>query len=728
MLDAAMAMSAVIVGEESGTLLEQGTAATRTAQTYSAYNLFLKHRFAQLPKQRHRSRVELQGLVKRFMGQHLSQAKQCPHKLLDVNRRLESLHKQIQDAAGRVGSTQHSIRSLSQEVNAQLDEMANQDDAHQAKAAACNQGVELDEDAQKSLADATDELETLAAALDDAEGQQAALTVSGIETDVSGIAVASMSSGSAATIASMDPTTSPVVSTTSTPTATSSIAVPTASIMVSSDTTPAATANTPSADPGPNLVTTAMPSVATTAMPAVSPGSTVSTTATPFKSIDVPDITIESTATTVAERESTTSKPEADADSIALAGSNAGTDASDASDLSEELLIEIEKHVHHLEVDALTTLPASDLSELKVIGREIEALHRVHHTSDGASRAGTLLVKAMQEAMELIPQQSQSHGSVKPGQVAMLMQMRSSVPPSSDGFLAQALERAHRAKDSASKLLACELDRSRPAEVGGKCGTTHRAALRDAYEKNSAELARLISTSGSGADSSACKNGVDEEHQSQSAKTRATITRLTDEISRHITSLTALQPEIQKATMAEQELRRYANGLRTSCGMLSATAADLGVVRNMLQVLSMCPKSSGGLHVSGFRIPRWIGKWIFVDLDAVTKTDTELDAAMYAACSAASVSPAEGHLRAAEISEIQEQAIDGVPSRNTADVPLLGVCPGCEGDTDDLQQVLPHPSGHARVCWDPGQLLSIESRRTDCSEGRNAILCVTDYS
>merc|ERR1712113_1183306 len=64
---------------------------------------------------------------------------------------------------------------------------------------------------------------------------------------------------------------------------------------------------------------------------------------------------------------------------------------------------------------------------------------------------------------------------------------------------------------------------------------------------------------------------------------------------------------------------------------------------------------------------------------------------------------------------------------NTMSVPLVGTCPNCEGDADEDPSILSHASGHARVCWDPAATLDTINRRTDCSSGRKAVLCVDSH-
>merc|ERR1719181_682931 len=77
--------------------------------------------------------------------------------------------------------------------------------------------------------------------------------------------------------------------------------------------------------------------------------------------------------------------------------------------------------------------------------------------------------------------------------------------------------------------------------------------------------------------------------------------------------------------------------------------------------------------------------------------------------------------RAAEVDEIQEQTVQGIPTMNTASSPLLGACPDCAGLEDKSFQ-----SGHSRVCWAPDTALDFGSREVNCGTGKKSILCVID--
>jgi hypothetical protein len=59
-------------------------------------------------------------------------------------------------------------------------------------------------------------------------------------------------------------------------------------------------------------------------------------------------------------------------------------------------------------------------------------------------------------------------------------------------------------------------------------------------------------------------------------------------------------------------------------------------------------------------------------------------------------------------------------------LPLIGKCPNCAGYQDHPSLQHQHRSGHARICWDPGQPLTTSTQRMDCTSGRMAVLCVLE--
>jgi len=163
---------------------------------------------------------------------------------------------------------------------------------------------------------------------------------------------------------------------------------------------------------------------------------------------------------------------------------------------------------------------------------------------------------------------------------------------------------------------------------------------------------------------------------------------------------------------SEKVLRKQIKTLSEECAQLPETISDLDKVRDAIHALSACP----GLSRVQFVLPKWTGTWAQFKQNAGTMNDTQQDAAMDAACEAS----VKGS-RAAEVGEIAEQTVEGIPETNTAGVPLMGTCPHCDGDAG-----FAYASKHARVCWGPGKDLDSASKNTACATGLKAVLCVID--
>lgn len=227
-----------------------------------------------------------------------------------------------------------------------------------------------------------------------------------------------------------------------------------------------------------------------------------------------------------------------------------------------------------------------------------------------------------------------------------------------------------------------------------------------------------------------CREAVLEIFEANAAPIQKKLVQLSDLQASKNEDLLQLRPQLQAIQETELKLRRYVQTLQQQCAQLPAATTDLQKVRDAIRALSICP----GLSRVQFRIPKWVGSYLDIDLDIAddlekgTKglTDDQQDLAMDKACQVAFNNSYPGNVvRAAETSEIAEQAVEGMPTNNTATSALLGTCPGCEG-ADDIEGGAKHGSGHARICWAPGTLLSPETQISTCSRGQRALLCVLE--
>jgi hypothetical protein len=236
--------------------------------------------------------------------------------------------------------------------------------------------------------------------------------------------------------------------------------------------------------------------------------------------------------------------------------------------------------------------------------------------------------------------------------------------------------------------------------------------LEETYIKTYVELSRLKDEYNEMANSTACEDNVESLYKSKKTPIQEKIDGLNEDIDEKIRELQNLRPRLESATDAEKELRKHVATLTEECSQLPETVSNLDKVRDAIEALSKCP----GLSRVQFSLPKWTGTWVEFKLDAAAMTDEEQDAAMDAACAMV----AEG-TRAAEIGEIAEQTVEGIPVTNTAELPLIGTCPHCQGD-----EASELPSGHKRICWRQGKDLTPKGQVSNCATGSKALLCVTD--
>lgn len=221
----------------------------------------------------------------------------------------------------------------------------------------------------------------------------------------------------------------------------------------------------------------------------------------------------------------------------------------------------------------------------------------------------------------------------------------------------------------------------------------------------------------------ACKAGVEDQYRDRHDPLATTAAETAREASEKTKILEDLRPRLTDAIAAERKLRERVQSLSEQCKMIPTTSSDLNKVRDAIKALSLCP----GLTRVKLTIPAWVGSFITYSGAMPQKANDEaIDKAMAQRCQSYFNSSFPGNsVRPASVGEIAQQAIDGLPAKNTASNPLLGACPGCEGKPDQSDGPQ-HVSGHARICWPPDAALKTEAWRTDCSEGVMSIVCVIE--
>jgi hypothetical protein len=236
--------------------------------------------------------------------------------------------------------------------------------------------------------------------------------------------------------------------------------------------------------------------------------------------------------------------------------------------------------------------------------------------------------------------------------------------------------------------------------------------MEKVYIKAYVELSRLKTEYDDLCNSTACHDAVEAEYKDKKVPLQEEADTLSDKIAALEKKLESLRPRLESATNAEAILRKQVKTLTNECEDLEPTISDLDKVRDAIRALSECP----GLSRSKFALPKWTGEWVRIKQTKKGQSDKDLDKIMDEACKES----AKG-TRAAEIGEIEEATVLGIPRTNTGKVPLLGTCPNCEGDDDDDRK-----SGHLRKCWRAGKNLNMKDKSTNCGQGPRVVLCVND--
>jgi len=245
--------------------------------------------------------------------------------------------------------------------------------------------------------------------------------------------------------------------------------------------------------------------------------------------------------------------------------------------------------------------------------------------------------------------------------------------------------------------------------------------LQVTYIKAYVEITRLIAEYEVLITSHTCEDWVETTEGQVEKEYKNKIEKYTVTVTSQAKKLETFKARISKAYSVESSLRLHIQQLNTRCSSMGATVSSLDKVRDAIAVIGMCP----GLGKITFSLPEWTGSWVQVEVDTINLSDDDVDAALNLACEQSTANDPNQKVRAAETSEILLRSVKGMPNTNTASLPLMGPCPNCAGDNDETGGPV-HFSGHARICWDPGEELAGMTRRTDCTAGRKAVLCIKE--
>merc|ERR1719171_679141 len=285
-------------------------------------------------------------------------------------------------------------------------------------------------------------------------------------------------------------------------------------------------------------------------------------------------------------------------------------------------------------------------------------------------------------------------------------------------------------QDAASKLRRCmaqprlqdallqeaseaEPNATKPGANATKC-KEEKENLEKTYVQVYVELSRLKGEYEVLANDTSCSDTIMEQYRERQAPTSERADELSGLIAEREKFLAALRPRFEHASVAHEKLVKHTASLGSQCKEVEPAISDLNKVRDAITALSLCP----GLSRVEFLMPKWIGSWVTMTQDATKQRDSQQDFLMDQACSAV-----KEDSRAAEINEIAEQTVEGIPTKNTAPEPLLGKCPGCEGDLDKDKSLI---EGHARACWQANATLSLKEMTGACVKGKKVVLCVVD--
>jgi len=254
-----------------------------------------------------------------------------------------------------------------------------------------------------------------------------------------------------------------------------------------------------------------------------------------------------------------------------------------------------------------------------------------------------------------------------------------------------------------------------------------KAQLKQTYGSAYVKLSRLVSEYEELKDSDACEVSVRQVAKQKSRPLQLQMQSASQRLTVLTQGLQAFRARIEQAWKAEKQLRLELETLAKRCKSMDDTVESLDKVRTAIHIMDACP----GLNKIQFYVPLWLGSWVTGTFNIVDKSDDMVDKEMNALCARQTMSTYPAHVkpgtqpRAAETSEIEQMTVEGMPVENTAPVPLMGVCPNCEGEKD-VNLGVTHASGHARICWDPDSQLGEKGRRMDCSKGKKAVMCVVD--
>jgi len=272
---------------------------------------------------------------------------------------------------------------------------------------------------------------------------------------------------------------------------------------------------------------------------------------------------------------------------------------------------------------------------------------------------------------------------------------------------------------SCNQTLTADASQCVKADNVGNC-TAQKKNLEKIFKKTYVDVATLIQAckeqTTNGYD--AAKQAIEDEFTDRRDPIQKDASELAELASDKVRELEELRPRLEDAIDAWHKLREQVRRLEAQCQQVPETMTDLNKVRDAIKALSLCP----GLENAHLGVPQWAGSFVALDDSVSGMSNEQYDGKMAALCiDAFKEKYPDQELRVASVGEITSAAVLDLPQTNTADTPLIGACPGCDGDEDATST-----SGHLRVCWRPGKPLTNDEKSTSCSTGPFSIVCVVD--
>jgi len=245
-------------------------------------------------------------------------------------------------------------------------------------------------------------------------------------------------------------------------------------------------------------------------------------------------------------------------------------------------------------------------------------------------------------------------------------------------------------------------------------------AFEETYYKAYRKLTRLISEYEILVNSTECEDAVDENCDEQDREYSTKTKKETEHLGELTEQFSHVKGHITVTSNQEKALTAHIQVLSTACKELDETVSDLDKVRDAIQVFGVCV----GVGRPTFHVPIF-GKFVQIEMGEPL-LDEEIDFELNKACINSGIILEDHAPRAAETSEIMQQAIEGAPETNTAGSVLMGTCPHCAGNKDDPKNKR-RPSGHYRTCWNSGVHLDGSTMRSNCGHRSiKSIMCVFD--